>query len=152
MRPYTIYDVGILHPCWEVEDCPGSIAYSTRENYVFRGPADVEDLVATIEKGPKHHWNITMLESGTIITLKIVDVHMFEFEYMNTHYVWKRREEKIWNLTDTDNVLLAQFDEVKNSFTKLGKLYITGKGKWLEHEIIVATIKAAVMYISARIC
>lgn len=151
MRPYHIYDVGTVYPCWQIEDSPGSIAYSTSENYVFRGPADIQDLLATIETGKKQRWKITMLESGIIIELHFVDEHKFEFEYRDIQYIWERLEERNWNLTDGGNILIAQFDKVKIALTKIGRLYVTGKGNWLEHEIIVATIRAAEMYLHGRI-
>jgi hypothetical protein len=67
-----------------------------------------------------------------------------------TKYVWKREEQRNWNLTDPKEVLVAQFDKCMFALTKIGKLYFTGQGDWLEHEIIVATIRAVEMYIQDR--
>src|SRR5271167_5029919 len=113
MLPYNIYDVGALHPCWEIQEGPGMIAYSTRENYIFRGPPEIADLVATIERGRKHQWKITMIESGTIIPFQILNESVFEFAYRKSQYSWKREEPRNWNLTDTMEVLIAQFDKCK---------------------------------------
>jgi hypothetical protein len=121
--------------------------YSTRENYVFRGLAELADLVATIERGHNHRWKISMIETGIIIPFHILTEHVFEFEYRKTKYVWKREEQRNWNLTDPKEVLVAQFDKCMFALTKIGKLYFTGQGDWLEHEIIVATIRAVEMYI-----
>lgn len=151
MRPYHIYDVGNVYPSWQIEDCPGSIAFSTRENYIFRGPPDIDDLLATIEKGKKHRWKITLLESGITIDLHIIDERKCEFEYRDCKYIWQRQEERNWDLMDEEGVLVAQFDKVRMAVTKVGRLYVTGKGKWLEHEIVVATIKAAETYSHERI-
>ena len=148
MLPYNVFDVGALHSCWEVEEGPGIIAFSTRENHVFRGASDVADLVATIERGRKRQWKITMIESGIIIPFKIQNESVFEFEYRKTEYTWRREESRNWNLTDSMDVLIAQFDKCRIALTKVGKLYFTGKGEWLEHEIIVATIRAVNMYLN----
>jgi len=148
MLPYNIYDVGTLHSSWEIEECPGTVAFSTRENYIFRGSPEIADLVATIERGRKHQWKITMIESGTIIPFQIHNHRVFEFEYRKTMYKWKEEEPRNWNLTDQGEILIAQFDKCRLAFTKVGKLYFTGKGNWLEHEIIVATIRAVEMFTS----
>ena len=148
MLPYNIYDVGILRSCWEIQEGPDRVAYSTRENYIFRGLPEIADLVATIERPRKHQWKITMIESGTIIPFQVLNRHVFEFEYRKTKYTWKREEPRNWNLTDPTEILIAQFDKCKTALNKVGKLYFTGKGNWLEHEIIVATIRAVEMFTS----
>lgn len=89
-----------------------------------------------------------MIESGIIIPFKIHNESVFEFEYRKLEYAWRREESRNWNLTDPTDVLIAQFDKCKIALTKVGRLYFTGKGEWLEHEIIVASIRAVEMYLS----
>jgi hypothetical protein len=121
MLPYNVYDVGTLHPCWEIEEAHGIVAYSTRENYIFRSAPEIADLVATIERGRKHQWKITMIESGIIIPFKIHNESVFEFEYRKSQYTWRREESRNWNLTDPMEVLIAQFDKCRISCISQGK-------------------------------
>lgn len=152
MLPYNIYDVGTFHTEWEVRESADIVTYSTLSNEIFRGRAELRDLVATILKGHGHghkkRWKITLLEGAVILPFKIVNEDVFEFEHRNIKYAWKKEEPRNWNLTDEKGMLIAQFDKCKWALTKVGELYFTGKGDWLEREIVVATIKAVQMYLT----
>jgi len=113
MRPtYQVYEVGIHCSRWDIEDGEGYIAYSTNDNYVYRGVSDDGDQIATIAEDNPKHWSITMLDTREVINVHPVDGH-FDFEYCRVKYRWSKETKRNWNLQKWKGATVAEFNKVE---------------------------------------
>lgn len=142
MHPtYQVYEVGFHCSRWDIEDSEGYIAFSTNDNYVYRGESDDGDHIATIAEDDPKHWSITMLDTHKVINVRPVDGH-FDFEYHRVKYRWIKEAKRNWNLTIWKGPTVAEFNKVELSLTKIGDIFIMGD---IAPEIVIVTIKAIEM-------
>lgn len=153
MQPqYKIYEVGKHCSRWNVEDSTESTAFSTYDKYIYRGDSDADDHIATIDEHTPRNWEIEILDpkNRKIIKMQPVYRHQkFNFEYHDVCYEWRKGDGGIWDLVKAchQDKLVAQFNETSFALTKVGELYVLEKEKKLEHEVIIATLKAIYIYL-----
>ena len=142
MHPtYKIYEVGIHCSRWDIEDSHSCIAFSTNDNYLYRGRSDNCDQIATIAVDNPTHWSITTLETQKVINMRPIDGH-FNFEYCKVKYRWTKETKRNWTLNIRNVATVAEFNKVELALTKIGDVFIMGK---LTPEIVIVTIKAIKM-------
>jgi hypothetical protein len=153
MHPqYKVYEVGMHCSRWNIEDSTESIAFSTNDKYVYRGNSDDDDHIATIDERTPKNWEIEILDPKNRKIIKMQPVYRdekFNFEYHNVCYQWQKGDGGIWDLVESKHPdkLVAQFNESSFAITKIGELFVLEKGKKLEHEVIIATLKAIYIYL-----